>query len=68
MPRRGNKSLRITKLREPVYSTKTKIHTVGIIKKPKKRGKVITSYLPYAGRWQTRLQLKATATNKQTSE
>ena len=60
----NKKRLTITKLREPFYSTKAKIHTVGIIRKPKQRGKVITSYLNYAGKWPTRLHLKG-AMNKQ---
>ena len=59
MPKSRNKrSLRITKLREPIYSPEIKPYSVGVIKKPKKKGKVVQSYLNYTGKWTTRLLRK----------
>ena len=55
---RGKRSQRVTKLREPIYSTEIIPYSVGVIKKPKKRGNVVQSYLNYKGKWTTRLLQK----------
>ena len=59
MGRRGRKIIKkvITNMNEPAYDIHSDYYKIGVIKKPK-RQKEKLSYLPYTGKWTTRLMQK----------
>ena len=45
-------------MQDPVYDIQFDTYKIGVIREPKPKGRVKLSYLPYTGKWTTRLMQK----------